>query len=112
MDLWFYRSERGPRSVPRNKREPQAGPASGQSDSASKGRNASGDEVNVSEPNTLAPGTGEKYILCLSLYLRHQRQTPRNRTKQPSEGSEIEYRVCHPILPHRAVRDYAGTPRR
>ena len=59
MDLLYYRSERWARSVPRNKREPQAGPASGQSDSASKGHNASGDEVNVSEPNMAAPGLGE-----------------------------------------------------
>jgi hypothetical protein len=59
VDLWFYRSEQRPRSIPRNKREPQARPASGQSDSASKGRNASGDEVNVSEPNMVAPGLGE-----------------------------------------------------
>jgi len=76
VDLWFYRSEQRPRSVPRNKREPQAGPASGQSDSASKGRNASGDEVNVSEPNTLAPGTGEKYIVSVPLFAPPAPNTP------------------------------------
>ena len=59
MDLYYYRTERLWRSVPRDKREPQAGPASGQSDSASIGRNASGDDVNVSEPNTAQPGIGE-----------------------------------------------------
>ena len=52
MDLWFYRVERPSRSVPREKREPQAGPASRLSNSASKAFNASGDEVTVTEPNT------------------------------------------------------------
>ena len=47
MDLWFYRDERPTRSVPRERREPQAGPASCLSNSASKGFNASGDGVNA-----------------------------------------------------------------
>ena len=59
MDLWFYRVERPSRSVPREKREPQAGPASCLSNSASKGFNASGDGVFIPEPNTEAPAKGE-----------------------------------------------------
>ena len=60
MDLRVHRVERLLRSVPREKREPQAGPASCLSNSASKGQNASGDGVIISEPNidTSAPGEG------------------------------------------------------
>lgn len=59
MDLWFYRVERSPRSVSREKREPQAGPASCLSDSASKGKDASGEEVKINEPNTEGTARGE-----------------------------------------------------
>ena len=59
MDLWFYRSERLSRSVPREKREPQAGPASCLSDSASKELNASGTGVSLPEPNTEPSAKGE-----------------------------------------------------
>ncbi len=59
VDLWFYRVERPSRSVPREKREPQAGPASCLSDSASKVPDASGDGVFISEPKTEAPATGK-----------------------------------------------------
>jgi hypothetical protein len=60
VDLWFYRRERPSRSVSREKREPQAGPASGLSDSASKSStNASGDGVYMSESNTELPAKGE-----------------------------------------------------
>ena len=52
MDLWFYRNERSSRSVPTEKREPQAGPASGLSNSASKRSSASGDDVLLSESKT------------------------------------------------------------
>ena len=58
-DLWFYRVERPSRSVSREKREPQAGPASCLSNSASKVLAASGDGVCLSEPNTERPATGE-----------------------------------------------------
>ena len=59
MDLWFDRDERPSRSVSRDKREPQAGPASRLSNSASKAADASGDGVSVPEPKTEAPGNGE-----------------------------------------------------
>jgi len=59
VDLWFYRTKRPTRSVPRDKREPQAGPASCQSNSASKGSDASGDGVDVPEPNTEETVSGE-----------------------------------------------------
>ena len=59
MDLWFSRVERPSRSVSRDKREPQAGPASCLSNSASKAADASGDGVSVPEPNTEMPATGE-----------------------------------------------------
>jgi RNA-directed DNA polymerase len=59
VDLWFYRDERPPRSVPREKREPQAGPASGLSHSASKGSNASGEDVLMSQSQTAASAQGE-----------------------------------------------------
>ena len=60
-DLWFYRLKRPSRSVPRETREPQAGPASGLSNSAPKGFHASEDGVVLSELNipTPAPGEGE-----------------------------------------------------
>ena len=45
MDLKFYRVERLAGSVSREKREPQAGPASCLSNTASKELNASGDGV-------------------------------------------------------------------
>ena len=59
MDLWFYRVKRPPRSVPRETREPQAGPASGLSNSAPKDSHASEDGVVLSELNTPTPGKGE-----------------------------------------------------
>ena len=52
VDLLFYRKERPSRSVSRDKREPQAGPASGLSNAASKSSSASGDDVMLSESNT------------------------------------------------------------
>ena len=59
MDLWFYQREQPTRSVPREKREPQAGPASCSSDSASKSHNASGDGFVSPEPETKTPTKGE-----------------------------------------------------
>ena len=59
MDLLYYRKERPLRSVSREKREPQAGPASGLSDSASKRSSASGDGVVMSESKTNPSAQGE-----------------------------------------------------
>src|SRR5664279_553281 len=59
IDLWFYRVERPSRSVPREKREPQAGPASCLSNSASKDLVVSGDGVFMPEPKTDTPVPGE-----------------------------------------------------
>jgi len=59
VDLLYYRVERPSRSVSRDRREPQAGPASCLSNSASKEQSASGDGVNLPEPNTERPAQGE-----------------------------------------------------
>lgn len=59
VDLWGIGFERLLRSVSREKREPQAGPASCLSNSASKAADASGDGVSVPEPKTATPGKGE-----------------------------------------------------
>src|ERR1035438_7327840 len=59
VDLWFYRVQRPARSVPTGRREPQAGPASGLSDRASKVCDASGDGVCPSGSNTAPTGSGE-----------------------------------------------------
>ncbi len=59
VDLWFYRVERPSRSVPREKREPQAGPASCSSNPASKVQEASGDGVSLPEPKTETSTQGE-----------------------------------------------------
>ena len=59
VDLWFFRKERPLRSVSREKREPQAGPASGLGNSASKGSNASGDGVLLSASKTEPSVKGE-----------------------------------------------------
>ena len=59
VDLRDYRLERPSRSVSREKREPQAGPASCLSNSASKVLAASGDGVCLSEPNTERSAKGE-----------------------------------------------------
>jgi len=59
VDLWYYRVKRPSRSVSREKREPQAGPASCLSNSASIVQEASGDGVSLPEPNTETPDTGE-----------------------------------------------------
>ena len=59
MDLWFFRVTRPARSVPTGRREPQAGPASGLSNSASKVPNASGDGVCQTGPNTDPTESGE-----------------------------------------------------
>lgn len=59
MDLWFFRIERSAGSVSREKREPQAGPASCLSDSASKVLNASGEAVLLAKPKTEVTAHGE-----------------------------------------------------
>src|SRR2546422_9170325 len=59
VDLLYYRVERPSRSVPRDKREPQAGPASRLSNSASIVQGASGDGVCLPEPNTKMAAQGE-----------------------------------------------------
>src|SRR4051812_23420768 len=59
VDLWYYRDKRWPGSVSREKREPQAGPASCLSNSASKVTAASGEAVCFVEPNTEATVKGE-----------------------------------------------------
>jgi hypothetical protein len=56
---WVCWAERPLRSVPRDKREPQAGPASCLSNSASKLLIASGDGVCLPEPKTERPAHGE-----------------------------------------------------
>src|SRR2546425_1722667 len=59
VDLLYYRVERPSRSVSRDKREPQAGPASRLSNSASKVQGASGDGVCLPEPKTNTSADGE-----------------------------------------------------
>jgi RNA-directed DNA polymerase len=59
VDLHYYRVKRPGRSVPREKGEPQAGPASGLSNSASIIRNAGGDVVWYTEPKMSVAATGE-----------------------------------------------------
>src|SRR6188474_2781989 len=59
VDLWYYRKERPTRSVSREKREPQAEPAFGLSNSASRGSNASGEGVLISASNTESPAKGK-----------------------------------------------------
>src|SRR5207249_3787019 len=59
VDLLFFRVKRPSRSVSRDKREPQAGPASCLSNSASKVQDASGDGVRLPEPNTKMAAQGE-----------------------------------------------------
>ncbi len=59
IDLQYFRLERPTRSVSRENREPQVGPASGLSKSASKESNASGEGVVISVSNTKSPATGE-----------------------------------------------------
>lgn len=59
VDLLYFRLERPTRSVSREKREPQAGPASGLSNSASKAANARGEAVSLAEPKTETTVTGE-----------------------------------------------------
>ena len=59
VDLLYFRVGRPSRSVPRERREPQAGPASCLSNSASKEQVASGDGVCLPEPKTERSATGE-----------------------------------------------------
>ena len=59
IDPWVCRAERPLRSVPRDKRGPQAGPASCLSHSASKLQIASGDGVCLPEPKTERPVHGK-----------------------------------------------------
>src|SRR5258708_17849103 len=59
VDLKFYRKERPLRSVSTGKREPQAGPASGLSNSASRSTTASGEGVLVSESKTNSTAQGK-----------------------------------------------------
>ncbi len=58
-DLWYFRAKRPARSVSRETREPQAGPASCLSNSASKGSNASEDGLVLPELNIDTPASGE-----------------------------------------------------
>jgi hypothetical protein len=67
VDLRDFRLERPSRSVSRDKREPQAGVASGSSNSASKAADASGDGVSVPEPNTETPGKVRAWRACRGL---------------------------------------------
>ena len=59
VDLLYHRKERPSRSVSRDKCEPQAGPASGLSNSASKSSSASGDDVLLSESKTNSSAKGK-----------------------------------------------------
>jgi len=59
VDLWGHGKERLSRSVSTEKREPQAGPASSLSHSASRDLQASGQGVLRSESNTEPPVKGE-----------------------------------------------------
>ena len=59
MDLWGHGKERLSRSVSTAKREPQAGPASSLSNSASRNSTASGQDVVMDESNTDWPVKGE-----------------------------------------------------
>ena len=59
VDLKYYRSKRWDGSVSREKREPQAGPASCLSNSASKVPDAGGEVVRFAEPNTEATVKGK-----------------------------------------------------
>src|SRR5258708_19547282 len=59
VDLLYFRLKRPSRSVLRDKREPQAGPAFCSSDSASIVQEASGDGVCLPEPNTKMAVQGE-----------------------------------------------------
>src|SRR5215510_1132956 len=59
VDLWFFGVKRRSGSVSGEKREPQAGPASCLSNTASKGADASGESVESDEPNMEATGKGE-----------------------------------------------------
>jgi len=59
VDLLYHRKERPSRSVSRDKCEPQAGPASGLSNSASKSSSASGDDVLLSESKTNLSAKGK-----------------------------------------------------
>ena len=52
VDLWYFRTERQLRSVLREKREPQTGPASSLSNPASKELDADGDGVDYSASGT------------------------------------------------------------
>src|SRR5437879_6399791 len=67
VELRHRRVERPSRSVSRDKREPQAGPASRLSNSASKGSDASGDGVLMPEPKTKTPADGEGVEACRGL---------------------------------------------
>jgi hypothetical protein len=67
VDLRDFRLERPSRSVSRDKREPQAGVASGLSNSASKAADASGDGVSVPEPNTETPDKVRALRACRGL---------------------------------------------
>ena len=59
MDLHHFQTERSRRSVHREKREPQLGPASRSSNTASKPTNAAGDGVGYPEPKTEEAAKGE-----------------------------------------------------
>jgi hypothetical protein len=59
VDLWVHGKERLSRSVSKAKREPQAGPASSLSHSASRSLPASGQDVLMDESNTKSPVKGE-----------------------------------------------------
>ena len=59
VDLHYFRSERPLGSLPKGKREPQAGPASGLSNAAPKHSTAGGDGLTRPEPSMSATVIGE-----------------------------------------------------
>ena len=84
VGLWHYRVERPSRSVPRDKREPQAGPASCLSNSASKLQIASGDGVSLPESNTDKPKKVRAWTACRGLRAWRARKAAHETEEAPN----------------------------
>jgi hypothetical protein len=83
MALWNHRIEQSSRSVSRDKRGPQAGPACGLSNAASKAADASGGGISVPDPNTETPEKVGAWRACRSLSAWRAEADARNRGGLP-----------------------------
>ncbi len=110
VDLWFFRKERPSRSISREKHEPQAGPASSLSNSASKDSKASGEGVGMSETHTdsTAKGEGEEGLPGSKSVARAEGNTRNEGDPENSGRTNCERQAGREAQPQEALSGDLG----